>query len=162
MRDPGGPAPLRHVIARALPEDAPVMLAIQRRAFTEEARRCGTFDIPPMTEPLEAIALHVREQLALTARDGATIVGCVRGIVEDGVCTIRALVVEPSHHGRGIGTSLLRAIEDAVRESVSRIDLTTNTIMEGNVPFYERHGYRITGRTRYTEAIVLAHLSKPS
>lgn len=138
------------------------MLALQRRAFAEEARRCGTLDIPPMTEPLEAIARHVREQLALTARDGAAIVGCVRGIVEDRVCTVRALVVEPAHHGRGIGTTLLRAIEDAARDSVARFDLTTNTVMEGNVPFYERHGYRVTGRTPFTESVVLAHLSKPA
>lgn len=149
-------------IVRARPGDAPAMLALQRRAFAEEARRCGKPDIPPMTEPLEAIEQHVREETALTARDGDTIVGCVRGIVADGVCTIRALVVEPAHQGRGIGTSLLRAVEDAVRGGVTRFDLTTNMIMEGNVPFYERHGYRIVSHTVFTDAIKLAHMSKPA
>jgi ribosomal protein S18 acetylase RimI-like enzyme len=146
-------------IAPALPEEAQTMLEIQRRAFAEEARRCGTQDIPPMTEPLDSLLDHIRSHTALTARDGATIVGCVRGIVLDGVCTIRALVVEPAHHGRGIGTSLLRALEAAVG-CVTRFDLTTNTVMEGNVPFYERHGYRVTGLTRFGEVATLAQMSK--
>ncbi|MFO1311451.1 MAG: GNAT family N-acetyltransferase [Burkholderiales bacterium] len=162
MDDPGSRAHLGHTIVRAAPEDAPAMLALQRRAFAEEARRCGTLDIPPMTEPLDAIAQHIRQEIALTARDATTIVGCVRGIVADGVCTIRALVVEPARHGRGIGTSLLLALEDAARGPVSRFDLTTNTVMEGNVPFYERHGYRVTSRTPWTGSIVLAHMSKPA
>lgn len=138
------------------------MLALQRRAFAEEARRCGKEDIPPMIEPLDDVARHVREHVALTAREGGALLGCVRGIVEDGVCTIRALVVEPGWHGRGIGSALLRAVEDAARGGVHRFDLTTNMIMEGNVPFYERHGYRVASRTPYTDAIVLAHLSKPA
>ena len=115
------------------------MYGIQRRAFEEEGRRCGTREIPPLQEQVDTIADHVRTQIALVAKEDDAIVGCVRGLLDNRVCTIRALVVEPSKHGRGIGSALLKALE-AELCNVDRVDLTTNTIMEGNVPFYERPG----------------------
>lgn len=136
------------------------MLALQRRAFEEEGRRCGTRDIPPLTEPVDAIAAHIRSQLALVATHGdERIVGCVRGVVEQDVCTVRALVVDPAVQGCGIGTRLLRALEAAL-QGVRRIALTTNTVMEGNVPFYQRHGYEVDTYTEPAPGIRLAHLSK--
>ena len=54
---------------------------------------------------------------------------------------------------------LLKALEDSL-PNVARFDLTTNTVMEGNVPFYERHGYRVTELTRYSEGVTLAQMSK--
>jgi len=135
------------------------MYGIQRRAFEEEGRRCGTREIPPLQEQVDTIADHVRTQIALVAKEDDAIVGCVRGLLGNRVCTIRALVVEPSKHGRGIGSALLKALE-AELCNVDRLDLTTNTIMEGNVPFYERHGYRVTEYTAPIPGIMLAQMSK--
>jgi tRNA (guanine37-N1)-methyltransferase len=146
-------------IARAEPADAPAMHALQMRAFAEEGRRLQRVDIPPLTETLESVTDHILHQTALAAREDGAIVGCIRGIVDDGVCTIRALVVEPGCQGRGIGSRLLRALESALPEVV-RFDLTTNPVMEGNVPFYERHGYRVTEITQYSPTITLAQMSK--
>lgn len=146
-------------IRRASASDVPAMHSLQMRAFEEEGRRCGTRDIPPLQEQPAAIAEHVRSQIALVATEGGAVVGCVRGIRDGAVCTIRALVVEPSLHGRGVGSALVRALE-AASAGLERIDLTTNTLMEGNVPFYERHGYRVCERTEPIPGIVLAHLTK--
>ena len=38
--------------------------------------------------------------------------------------------------------------------------LTTNTLMEGNVPFYEKRGYAVRSRTTPLPGVVLAHMSK--
>lgn len=146
-------------ITRATLADAPAMHALQMRAFAEEGRRLQRFDIPPLTETVDTIREHIARETALVARAGDTIVGCVRGIMEDGACRIRALVVEPGHQGKGIGSSLLRELERALPH-VARFDLTTNPVMEGNVPFYERHGYRVTEITRHSPAITLAQMSK--
>ncbi len=153
---------MRHTvltIRRASESDVEVMHGIQMRAFEEEGRRCGTRDIPPLQERPESILDHVRSHLALVAKEGGTIVGCVRGVLDGKVCTIRALVVEPSRQGQGIGSKLLRALETELAH-IERIDLTTNTVMEGNVAFYERHGYRVYNRTEPIPGIKLAHLSK--
>ena len=140
-------------------EDAENMLEIQRRAFAEEGRRSESQEIPPLTESLASIVEHIENQTALTASVNGKVVGAIRGIVTDGVCTVRALVVELTQQGRGIGSSLLKALEKALPE-VRRFDLTTNTVMERNVPFYERHGYRVVELTRYSEKITLAQMNK--
>ena len=146
-------------IRRAVPADVAAMHRLQQQAFEEEGRRCGTRDIPPLQETPEAILEHVLSKVALVAVEGEAVVGCVRGVPEDGTCTIRALVVDPSRHGRGIGSALLGALESTI-EGVSRIELTTNTLMPRNVPFYERHGYRVHERTEPRPGVLLAHLSK--
>lgn len=146
-------------IRRALRQDADAMYALQQRAFAEEGRRCGTRDILPLMEQATAIAEHIAHHVALVATEGDVLVGGIRGIVEQGVCTVRGLVVEPTRQGAGLGTRLLRALEAEVA-SVSRIDLTTNTVMEGNVPFYERHGYAVVDRTSPLPGVTLAHMTK--
>ena len=146
-------------ISRPHPHDASAMHALQQKAFAEEGRRSGTTMIPPLTETVEAIAAHVVTQTALVAREGDTIIGSVRGVVTDGVCTIRALVVDPAHQGRGIGSTLLRALESELAD-VQRFELTTNMLMENNVPFYERHGYSVYETIQHNEIIRLALMSK--
>ncbi len=42
----------------------------------------------------------------------------------------------------------------------TRVDLTTNLSMQGNVQFYEKHGYKVQERTEPQPGIVLAHMSK--
>lgn len=139
------------------------MLHLQRRAFAEEGRRVGRLEsgeeIPPLAESLESIQDHIRAQTALVARRDDRLVGAVRGVVADRVCIIRALIVDPECQGRGIGSALLNALELAVPDT-DRFDLTTNTITPGNVPFYERHGYRLVRIDRHSDKVVLAQMSK--
>jgi len=146
-------------ITRPQPGDAAAMHALQQKAFAEEGRRSGTTDIPPLTETVEGIAAHIQTQTALVAREGDAIVRSVRGVVTDGTCTIRALVVDPVCQGRGIGSRLLRALE-AELPDVKRFELTTNMVMENNVPFYERHGYVVYETIQHSEIIRLALMSK--
>jgi len=146
-------------IHRASSDDASAMHSLQLRAFEEEGRRCGTQGLPPLQEQVSAIADHIKTQVALVAKEGDSVVGCVRGLVTNRVCTIRALVVDPSSHGRGWGSALLSALEAELTD-IDRVDLTTNTIMERNVPFYERHGYRVVEYTSPIPGITLAHMSK--
>lgn len=73
--------------------------------------------------------------------------------------TIRGLSIEPECQRRGIGSALLSAIERA-HPRVTHFDLVTNSIMEGNVRFYQRHGYRITELRQYSDGTTLAHMSK--
>lgn len=146
-------------ILPAAPEDAATIHAIQKRAFAEEGRLSGRLDIPPLTETVEAIEAHIRTQTVLVAREGERIVGAARGLVDGAVCTVRGVIVEPSHHGRGIGGRLLQAVE-AAHPQVDRFELTTNTLVPGNVGFYERRGYTVHELTPYDGTIVLAQMRK--
>ena len=148
-------------IVPAAPEDAAVIHEIQMRAFAEEGRLSDSLQIPPLMESVGAIDLLIRTQTVLVAKDRERIVGSARGILEGSVCTIRGVIVEPSHQGQGIGASLLRAVEQ-LHPDVERFELTTNTLVPGNVEFYERRGYQVKELTKYTEKVVLAQMSKPA
>jgi tRNA (guanine37-N1)-methyltransferase len=148
-----------HTIIPAVPANAEVIHDIQMRAFAEEGRLSEDLQIPPLTEDIAAIELHIRTQTVLMAFDGERIIGSARGIVEGAVCTIRGVSVEPAFQGQGIGASLLHAIEQA-HPGIERFVLTTNTLVPGNVSFYERKSYQVTELTSYTDKIVLAQMAK--
>ena len=148
-------------IRRAVPADAPLLHALQQRAFAEEGRLSGSAAIRPLAEGVDAIRHHIATQTVLKALDGERIVGAGRGLVDGAVCTLRGICVEPSHQGRGIGAALLRAVEDA-HPQAERFLLTTNTLVPGNVAFYERRGYQVDTLTRYLDRVVLAQMSKPA
>jgi ribosomal protein S18 acetylase RimI-like enzyme len=139
--------------------DAAAMHELQQLAFAEEGRRSGTRDIPPLVEDVASIVQHIQHQIALVAVRDEALVGCVRGVMGEHAYTIRALIVHPTCQGRGVGSTLLKALEAALPVP-TRIDLITNTVMEGNVRFYERHGYRVTESTTPLPGITLAHMSK--
>jgi GNAT superfamily N-acetyltransferase len=140
-------------------QDAAAMHALQQLAFEEEGRRSGTRDIPPLTEDVTSIARHIEDEVALVAVRNHELIGSVRGVSSEHGYVIRALIVHPSFQGKGLGSELLKALE-ATLPTPTRVDLTTNTLMEGNVPFYEKHGYKVQGRTTPFPGIVLAHMSK--
>lgn len=146
-------------ILPATTEQAPTILAIQRRAFEQEARLCDNREIPPMTETLEAVLEHIVSATVLTAWMGPQLVGAARGILSADVCEIRGVCIEPEHQGKRIGTMLVTAVEQA-HPTASRFELMTNTSMPGNVRFYERLGYRITELKPFADKIVLARMSK--
>jgi GNAT superfamily N-acetyltransferase len=148
-------------ISPAVPADAAIIHAIQMRAFAKEGRLSDSVAIPPLMESVDAIEELIRSHTVLSARDGERIVGSARGIVDGCVCAIRGVSVEPAYQGQGIGASLLQAVEQLHRD-VERFELTTNTLVPGNVEFYERRGYKVDELTRYGGKIVLAQMSKSS
>jgi predicted N-acetyltransferase YhbS len=144
-------------LARA--EDAATIHAIQMRAFEQEAQLSGTTQIPPLTEALSAVEADIRTHTVLIAKDGEQIVGSARGVVSGSACMIHRVSVEPSHQRRGIGGKLVDAVEQA-HPTVERFELTTNTLVPGNVAFYERRGYTVTQRRNFTAKIVLVDMQK--
>ena len=151
------PAP--PTIVAADPADAPALLALQKLAFEPEARACRTREIPPLQETVAGIEAHIRTATVLKAMDGDRLVGAIRGIVRDGSCLIRVLVVAPDQQGRGLGARLLQAIEDA-HPRAGRFELTTNMIMVGNVRFYLRNGYEVVEQVQHAPTIRLAFMRK--
>lgn len=147
------------IIVPADVADAADILEVKLRAFAEEGRLCGSMAIPPLQEDLAAVERDILTHCVLVARIAGRMVGSARGTTSGTSCEIRAVCVDPAHQGRGIGAALLRAVELA-HPDVARFELTTNTLVPGNVEFYERRGYQVVGRTQYTDRIVLAHLHK--
>lgn len=53
------------------------------------------------------------------------------------------LGTDPAHQGAGLGGALIRAVTDRCDSEL--IPTYLESSKEGNVPYYERHGFRVTG-----------------
>ena len=78
--------------------------------------------------------------------DGETVVGGV-GVAEfedlPGGCELQKLYLAPAFHGRGLGSRMIRYIEDRARAlGYRQIYLETHTALQAALRAYERAGYR--------------------
>lgn len=147
-------------IVPATLSDAEALLALQRRAYAEEAARYDDWSIPPLTETLDALQQAFATTTILKAVDGDVIVGSVRGKDESGICRVGRLIVEPEHQRQGIGSQLLRAIERYFPD-VRSFELFTGEQSAGNLRLYERHGYMAIERKALSPKVTIIVLRKP-
>jgi ribosomal protein S18 acetylase RimI-like enzyme len=77
--------------------------------------------------------------------------GAIIGLVQPVAAEINGLWVHPAHQGRGAGTLLLRAGEEAILGAGHRKAwLECSAFNPRAVAFYQRRGYVETGRRRHT------------
>src|SRR5215210_9402685 len=105
------------IIKCANHNDAEAILDLQKCAYASEAEIYNDYTIPPLTQTLDEIKNEIREQNFLKAleEDSNTnivkIVGSVRAYAKDNTAFIGRLMVEPKLQNRGIGTLLMKDIE---------------------------------------------------
>jgi ribosomal protein S18 acetylase RimI-like enzyme len=58
---------------------------------------------------------------------------------------LRTLGVDPDRHGRGLGSQL---VEQVLRTGPLSVPIYLETAKEGNLSFYQRHGFRCAGEFR--------------
>jgi GNAT superfamily N-acetyltransferase len=124
----------------ASPQDAREIYELQLAAYATEALLYDT-PIPPVTQTCEASAADFPHWHVLKLVADGRIVGSVRGRMENGVCQIGRLMVLPAYRGRGYGTALLDAIEQAFPGGP--YELFTGDRSRSNIAMYLRHGYAI-------------------
>ena len=146
-------------IARASVSDASQILALQKRAFESEARLYNDWSILPLTQGLDSLVEEIEKTTVLKAIDGQSIVGSVRATLNNGVCRIGGLIVEPERQRQGLGSALLLAVE-AEFSKANRFQLFTESRSEGNIRLYRRHGYEIAETTRLSEHVTLVFMIK--
>ncbi|MDX6743000.1 GNAT family N-acetyltransferase [Actinocorallia sp. A-T 12471] len=150
------------MIGRAEAADAGELLTLQRAAYVTEAQAYGDAFIAPLVEPLDrVVALLDTAAVVLKAVEDGRMVGAVRTAVQGRTCLVSRLVVAPDMQGRGIGTALLRAVEDEMRGLVTSLVLFTGHLSAGNLRLYRRLGYVEYRRERVSDHLVHVHLRKP-
>ena len=125
----------------AMPADAAELLELQKKAFYQQGVLYGDFTLPPLVQTREELILDFKTHAFLKATYEGKIVGSVRGCVEGNTCHISRLIVHPDHQNKGIGKSLMRAIEEKFR-NVRRYELFTGHKSEKNLALYGTLGYR--------------------
>jgi ribosomal protein S18 acetylase RimI-like enzyme len=149
-------------------DDAGEVLTLQRAAYVPEARAHADLDLPPLLQTLDELLAELGDPSvqAWGRRDaGMRLVAAVRvrltGAPGHRAADIGRLTVAPDRQGRGLGTSLLEAVEQQLPGDVGTLRLFTGENSEANLRLYARLGYVETGRQRAPAGYHLVHLSKP-
>ncbi len=132
-------------------------MTLQRAAYATEAQIYNDPFLPALTQSLAEVEDELHG-FALGMRIDARLVGAVRWTVEDGVAHIGRLTIAPDMQGRGLGTRLLRAVEES--SGVADFELFTGHMSEGNIRLYQREGYVPTRREQLSENVELVYLRK--
>ncbi len=139
--------------------DAAEILALQKRAYALEAEVTGDYHMEPLTQTVESIRADFARMVVLKAVQDGRIVGSVRAHQDEGTVTIRRLIVEPALHGQGIGSQLLRAVEESFPDC-ERYELFTARQSPRNVRFYSRRGYTELRDEPFNDRITFVYFEK--
>ncbi len=149
------------IIEPARPADAGEILTVQRAAYLAEAQRYDDPHLPPLTETLDEVRAAIAgDDAVLVARDGHRLIGSVRARVVDGTGRIGRLAVAPDLQRRGVGGLLLASVEAAVAGRVTRLELFTGAVSDGNLRLYRAAGYTHLGVRPDNGGPGLAYLEK--
>ena len=134
-------------ILQATVADAVEILTLQKLADQSEAERYNNYNIPPLKQTMDEIKDQFGNHIFLKAVSEGRTIGSVRASEENGVCYIDRLAVDPDSQNRGIGTALMKAIEDYYKPQ--RFDLFVGSRSDKNIYVYKKLGYTIYKTEKY-------------
>jgi len=143
----------------AFKNDADKILEIQKAAFQGQAAIYNNYDLPPLTQSQQSIENEFDEKTFLKALVQKEIIGSVRFKLNEGVVTIERIVVKPEHQNKGIGTALLRQVENMVPHAIAYQLFTGNKSVR-NIHLYEKSGYKVVNRKIAKQGIELLQMEK--
>jgi predicted GNAT family N-acyltransferase len=143
-------------------EDVGELLTVQRAAFLRDAQLYADPFLPSLTQTVEDIRADLSDpnRIYLVAKHGKRLVGSVRAARRGRTGLIGRLMTAPDLEGRGIGGTLLTAIEMAMRDSVDEFRLITGKKSAANIAMYARHGYVRVSDSVDNAGIAIVTMSK--
>jgi ribosomal protein S18 acetylase RimI-like enzyme len=146
---------MRMEILLAKPEDCHEIIQLQKLAYASEAKLYNDWSLPPLTQTLESLRQEFETSIILKA----VIISSVRAKLADDICQIGRLIVHPNFQRQGIGSVLLREIEQQFTQA-STYELFTGSKSEANIRLYVHHGYAISRTKELSETLTLTYLTK--
>jgi GNAT superfamily N-acetyltransferase len=134
------------LIRRADAQDASEVAGVLRQSFLEYQDQYTPEGFAATTPGEQQVRSRMAEGPAWVALLSNAIVGTASVVEkgEGGLC-VRGMAVLPSARGRGVGELLLREIEAfALRNSCTRLLLSTTPFLAGAIRLYERFGFKRT------------------
>lgn len=140
----------RIVIRQATAADAPGILnclasafEAYRASYTPDAYLDTVLTAETITQRLESMRVFVA---VVADKQVIGTIACAMSDVAEG--HLRGMAVQPRWQGRGVAEKLLRAAEaELATQHCFRIALDTTEPLQRAARFYEKHGYRRSGRT---------------
>lgn len=126
--------------------DAGAIAATLRTAFVAFEALYTPSAFAATTPKPEQVTERFQEGPIWLAERQGQVLGTVSVVPRPGELYIRSLAVDPTARGQGIGTRLLRAVEEfAAPEGYRRLVLTTTPFLRSAIRLYEQAGFRFTG-----------------
>ncbi len=139
-------------------EDADAILDLQKSAFISEAELNNDRNIDPMTQTIEELRNDFKSHIFMKISIGSKIVGTVRGQKNGNRCLIYRLAVDPNYQGLGIGTRLMKAMENYFSDC-GILEIFTGSNSRSNLFYYKKLGY-IETRTEQRGTHTRVYLEK--
>ncbi|MCE7044693.1 GNAT family N-acetyltransferase [Dyadobacter sp. CY312] len=146
-------------ITQANVADLAVILALQKLSYQSEAEIYNDYQIQPLTQTLSSVLLEFQSGVILKASKGSTIVGSVRAQIIDGTCQIGKLIVHPAEQNKGLGSALIKKIEDKFKMA-KRYELFTGSQSLKNINLYKKLGYILFDTQKINDQFELVFLQK--
>lgn len=159
------PAQKSFTLRRATSEDAAGVLACLAAAFEPFREQYSPAGFADSALTPSTIGARLASMSVFVAVDAAgEVVGTVgcHVLAETGDGHFRGMAVLPAWQGRGVADALLAAVEDELRRlGCARVTLCTTAPLQRAIRFYERHGYRSTGKVGDHFGMPLYEYAKP-
>lgn len=146
-------------ITRANTGNEKKIIELQRMCYQENAERYKNYKIPPLTETEDELKEVLKENTVLIAIDNNRIVGSIRAKPIHNTCYIGRVIVHPDFQNKGIGSKLMKEIEDSY-SNTERFELFTGYRDEKNLYFYKKNGYKEFKQEIINDTLVYIYLEK--
>jgi GNAT superfamily N-acetyltransferase len=146
-------------IGKAALEDLPEILSLQKKAYLSEAEIYNDYSIPPLIQDLISLTKELEQGIFLKATLGPEIIGSIRAYKLQDTCFISKLIVDDNHQNKGIGTALMKSIEEEF-SNASRYELFTGNKSKKNLYLYRKLGYNEFSNKIINETLTLIYLEK--
>jgi ribosomal protein S18 acetylase RimI-like enzyme len=148
------------IITKAVKEDLPIILDIQRKAFLEVAKTFNLKSMPQIEQTLESLTDEFNNCTILKASLADRIVGSVRAYNKKDTSYINRLIVLPEYQNRGIGKALMNEIEKQFKNIVRRYELFTGSRDQRNLYLYNQLGYKSFKTEKHNDEISFVYMEK--
>ena len=147
-------------IKRAVYEDLPQILDLQKLAYLSEAKLVNNYSIQPLTQTLIELQNEFDKNIILKLFDEENnkIIGSIRAYKDNDRVYIGKVIVHPDYQNKGFGTKLLKTIETFYENKT--FELFTSSKSERNLYLYKKIGYKEYRREKITEEYDIIYLEK--
>lgn len=133
-------------IQQASVADLPLILDVQKRAFSVIAKAIGNDRIQPLRQSLRELQEENRCGIVLKFVSDGQIAGSIRAYLDSAlVCHVGKLVVDPDFQRQGIGSALLAEIE-AYFPTCLKFSLFTSEETPFTSRLYQKMGYQTVSK----------------
>ena len=129
------------------PDDRESLVSLWDRVFPDDPHRNAP-------DRMIENKLRVQPELLLVAEDDGSLVGAVMAGFDGTRGWMYHLAVAPERRSQGIGTALMRAAEEGLRElGCPKINLQVRATNDGVIAFYRSLGYEVEERVSLAKVL---------